>query len=68
MRNSRLFGPLSLVMLAPKFMVSGCVIDREHTVTREHEPTEGYYDRAGHRYYHEHAWVVCDDRDPHCPT
>lgn len=55
-------------MLAPMFMVSGCVVDREHTVERVHEPTEGYYDHEHHRWYHEHAWVVCDDRDPHCPT
>ncbi len=68
MRSSRRFGPLSLVMLAPMLMVSGCVVDREHTVDREHEPTEGYYDREHRRWYHEHAWVVCDDRDPHCPT
>jgi len=67
MRNSRLFGPLGLVMLAPMFMVSGCVIDREHTFDRP-VPYEGYYDHEHQRYYHEHAWVVCDDRDPHCPT
>ncbi len=66
MRSSRLFGPLSLIMLAPCFMVSGCVIDREHTVDRE-QPVEGYYDRDHHRWYHEHSWVACDDRDPHCP-
>ena len=68
MRSSRLLVPLSLVMLAPAFMLSGCVVDRERTVREEPVPTEGYYDREHHRYYHEHAWVVCDDRDPHCPT
>ena len=68
MRSSRLLVPLSLIMLAPAFMLSGCVVDREHTVREEPVPTEGYYDREHHRYYHEHAWVVCDDRDPHCPT
>lgn len=68
MRSSRLLAPLSLVMLAPVFMLSGCVVDREHTVREEPVPAEGYYDREHHRWYHEHAWVVCDDRDPHCPS
>ena len=65
MRSSRLFVPFSLVMLAPAFMVSGCVVDREHTVRET--PTEGYYDHEHHRWYHEHAWVACDERDPNCP-
>jgi hypothetical protein len=69
MRKFRLFAPMSLLMLANAFLLSGCVVDREHTVEREHQPyEEGYYDREHHRWYHEHAWVVCDDRDPHCPT
>ena len=68
MRSSRLLVPLSLLMLAPVFMLSGCVVDREHTVREEPVPSEGYYDREHHRWYHEHAWMVCDDRDPHCPT
>ena len=67
MRSSRLLVPLSLLMLAPVFMLSGCVVDREHTVREEPVPSEGYYDREHHRWYHEHAWMVCDDRDPHCP-
>jgi len=27
---------------------------------------EGYYDRDHHRYWHEHSWVACTDRDEHC--
>jgi len=28
---------------------------------------EGYYDRQHHRYYHDHDWHQCRDRDdPHC--
>jgi hypothetical protein len=57
-----LFALLSLAMLASTLMASGCVYERDH------EPREGYYDHEHHRWYHEHAWVVCDDRDPHCPT
>jgi hypothetical protein len=26
-------------------------------------PSEGYYDRDHHRYYHEHTWHECGDRD-----
>lgn len=29
-------------------------------------PREGYYDRDHHRYYHEHEWHDCRDRDEHC--
>jgi hypothetical protein len=35
---------------------SGCVV----------EPREGYWDRDHHRWYHEHAWVVCQEGDWHC--
>ena len=68
MRRFRLFRPISLLLTAPFFMLSGCVVDHDRTVERVHEPTEGYYDHEHHRWYHEHTWVVCDDRDPHCPT
>ena len=64
MRSFRLI--VSLLILTPTFMLSGCVI-REHDTVRETPPVEGYYDHEHHRYYHEHAWVTCDDRDPHCP-
>ncbi len=30
------------------------------------EPHEGYYDHAHHRYYREHVWHDCGDRDDHC--
>jgi len=65
MRNSTAFGRLllSMVMALPLLMLNGCVV-RDRTIV---EPTEGYYDRDHHRWYHEHAWIVCDDRDPHCP-
>ena len=36
--------------------IAGCVI----------EPREGFYDRDHHRYYHEHAWHDCVERDEHC--
>lgn len=67
---------LSLLMAAPALMLSGCIV-REHTVepapppqpvaVAVPEPTEGYYDATNHRWYHQHVWVVCEDRDPHCP-
>jgi hypothetical protein len=37
-------------------IVMGCVV----------APTEGYYDRDHHRYYHESGWHECGDRDEHC--
>jgi hypothetical protein len=42
---------LGLMMFAP-----GCVV----------EPREGYYDRDHHRWYHEHSWRDCEERDEHC--
>jgi len=49
---------LGLIALSP-----ACVV-RE---TGYHEGyREGYYDRDHHRYYHEHAWHDCVDRDEHC--
>ncbi|MGB6452392.1 MAG: hypothetical protein WBE92_16695 [Steroidobacteraceae bacterium] len=44
-----------LLALAVMF-VSGCVI----------APREGYFDRAHHRWYHNHTWVVCVANDEHC--
>jgi hypothetical protein len=66
MHRSRLIAPLSLLMIAPTLMLSGCVVDREHTVERP-VPYEGYYDHEHHRYYHSNVWVACDVHDPHCP-
>ncbi|MGH8232727.1 MAG: hypothetical protein ACREPU_00815 [Rhodanobacteraceae bacterium] len=43
-----------LLALAMMFL-SGCVM-----------PREGYYDRAHHRYYHDHDWHHCVKQDIHC--
>jgi hypothetical protein len=45
-----------LVLLALATLLPGCVI----------EPREGFYDRDHHRWYHEHAWRDCGDRDDRC--
>jgi hypothetical protein len=55
---------MSLAVLPYLFMLNGCIV---HDRTVVHEPTEGYYDREHHRWYHEHVWVECDARDRHCP-
>ena len=30
------------------------------------EPRDGYYDRGHHRYYREHTWHECHDRNDWC--
>lgn len=45
-----------LALLGLSLLVSACVI----------EPREGSYDRDHHRWYHEHGWRDCGDRDEHC--
>jgi hypothetical protein len=47
-----------LVLLGLMLVVPGCVV----------EPREGFYDRDHHRWWHEHAWRECGDRDrdDHC--
>lgn len=47
---------IGLALLATTLLASGCVV----------EPHEGYYDRDHHRWYHEHAWHECGERDEHC--
>jgi hypothetical protein len=44
------------LLLGLTLLASGCVV----------EPREGYYDRDHHRWYHEHAWHDCVERDEHC--
>lgn len=29
-------------------------------------PREGFFDRDHHRYYHDHQWHECIERDEHC--
>jgi len=47
---------LGLAGVATTLVASGCVV----------EPREGYYDHEHHRWYHEHHWRDCDERDEHC--
>jgi hypothetical protein len=44
------------VLLGLLMLASACVV----------VPREGYYDRDHHRYYHEHEWHECGDRDDYC--
>lgn len=46
----------SFLLLGLMLFASGCVV----------EPREGFYDRDHHRWYHEHAWHECAERDEHC--
>jgi hypothetical protein len=45
-------GSFMLALIA--FAASACVV----------ETREGYWDRDHNRYWHDHAWVVCDPE--HC--
>ncbi|HWW33584.1 MAG TPA: hypothetical protein VNY70_09465 [Steroidobacteraceae bacterium] len=49
--------PTILALLGLLLLVPGCVVV---------EPREGFYDRDHHRWYHEHGWRDCGDRDEHC--
>jgi hypothetical protein len=49
------------LLLAIAAISAGCVVAGPRDGYRE-----GYYDRDHHRYYHEHVWVACGDRDDHC--
>ena len=59
-----------VVLLAMASFASGCVIAERGDGYREHGEhegyREGYYDRDHHRYYHEHGWRECGERDEHC--
>jgi hypothetical protein len=46
----------SLLLLGLILLTPGCVV----------EPREGYYDRDHNRWYHEHGWQECAERDEHC--
>jgi len=45
-----------LLLVGFVLLASGCA----------HEPGEGYYDRDHHRWWHEHQWRDCGERDEHC--
>lgn len=45
-----------LLLLGFILLVPGCVV----------EPREGFYDHDHARWYHEHAWHDCGERDEHC--
>jgi hypothetical protein len=48
-------------MLGLIAMSSACVVAEPRDGYRD-----GYYDRDHHRYYHEHGWRDCGERDEHC--
>lgn len=45
---------------------SGCIIHDHGGGPREESYREGYYDREHNRYYHEHGWHECMERDSYC--
>lgn len=57
MPTSRRLARAMLLWLGLILVASGCVVV---------EPHEGFYDRDHHRWWHEHGWRECGDRDEHC--
>jgi hypothetical protein len=47
----------SSILLALTIFSSACVVA---------EPREGYYDHEHARYYHEHTWHECGERNDSC--
>jgi hypothetical protein len=67
MRILKALAQASLVLLGLVLFAPGCVVEpRGGSYDRGHEPREGYYDRDHHRWYHEHGWRDCEERDEHC--
>jgi hypothetical protein len=56
------------VLLGLIVVASACVVEPREGY--RDEPREGYrdgyYDSDHHRYYHEHRWHECVERDEHC--
>ena len=44
-------------LLALAAIASGCIVA---------EPRDGYWDHQHNRWYHDHTWHECGDRDEHC--
>lgn len=65
--NKKTLLPLLALMGTVATLASGCVIaERDGGSRHDDQYREGYYDRDNHRYYHEHQWRDCEERDEHC--
>jgi hypothetical protein len=59
---------MSALLVAMMTLTTGCVVEHDRGDRGYHEGyREGYYDREHHRWWHEHAWRDCVERDEHCP-
>jgi hypothetical protein len=56
MRICTRIGRALLLLMGLATMMSACVV----------EPREGYWDHDHNRWYHNHSWVSCGERDEHC--
>jgi hypothetical protein len=46
-------------------LTSGCIVEHDRGYHEGYQ--EGYYDREHHRWWHEHSWHECRERDDeHC--
>jgi hypothetical protein len=55
---------LSGILLALLSLTSGCVVHTREGYNEGYR--EGYYDREHNRWYHNHEWRDCVERDEHC--
>lgn len=55
----------SSVLLTLLAMTSACVV-ATHDRGYHEGYREGYYDREHNRWYHDHGWRACEERDEHC--
>jgi hypothetical protein len=64
MRNIELIAKSSFLLVLT-MMAAACIVEPRDGYYNG-EPREGYYDRDHARWYHEHRWHDCGDRDEHC--
>jgi hypothetical protein len=66
MSATRSIARLSCLMSLIALLASCVWVPRDHGGYHD-QYREGYYDRDHGRYWHDHAWHPCRDRDdPHC--
>lgn len=58
MRFAKPLAQVTFLALGLILLAQGCVVVPAHP--------EGYYDHDHHRWWHNHSWQNCGERDEHC--